>query len=162
MVIHEVPASLQLHAVPLGILSQLLHHLSLVSLQTLELFLTLMQTFANSLSCGALMRTSTYTADTRSECGNDQWMHICSLSIYLSRVRKCMCWYYDFLVKIDASFWVSFKRWPGVESVQSLSCVSPNYFPHEVSLSREARQRWGTSWVRNMKVTHLNMRLRGG
>lgn len=64
MVIHEVSASLQLHAVPLGMLSQLLHHLSLVSLQTLESFLTWMQTLANSLSCAAFTRTSTCPADT--------------------------------------------------------------------------------------------------
>lgn len=53
MVIHEVSASLQLCAVSSGMLTQLLHHLSLVSPQTLELFLTLMQTFANSLARSA-------------------------------------------------------------------------------------------------------------
>lgn len=38
MIIHEVSASLQLRAVPLGMLAKLLHHLSLVSLRTLEVF----------------------------------------------------------------------------------------------------------------------------
>lgn len=71
MVIHEVSASLQLRAVSSGMLTQVLHHLSLVSPQTLELFLTLMQTFANSLGRAALIRTSTCTADARSGCGND-------------------------------------------------------------------------------------------
>lgn len=63
MVIHEVSASLQLHAVSSGMLTQVLHHLSLVSPQMLELFLALMQTCANSLGRAALIRTPTCTAD---------------------------------------------------------------------------------------------------
>lgn len=71
MVIHEVSASLQLHAVPSGMLTQLLHHLSLVSPEMLRLFLTLMQSFACVPINAALICTSTCTGNTGSGFAND-------------------------------------------------------------------------------------------